>query len=77
MGFSQEKTTHHFFLYADGGAIQATANDPKDTGSRDQVQMHLGHIAKMFADGNFEIPMLVHEQTPPGTPAMKKLKDQI
>jgi len=28
MGFSHEKTTHHFQLYKDGGAIQVTVNDP-------------------------------------------------
>lgn len=31
MGFSHEKSTHHFRLFADGGAIEVTANDPKDT----------------------------------------------
>ena len=54
MGFSHEKTTHHFRLYADGGAIEVTANDPKDTESRDAIRMHLTHIAGMFAEGNFE-----------------------
>ncbi len=77
MGFSHEKTTHHFFLYRDGGAIQVTDNDPKDTESRDEVQMHLGHIAMMFTNGDFEIPMLVHDQVPPGVPVMKKFKGEI
>jgi hypothetical protein len=27
MGFSRAKTTHHFLLYRDGGAIQVEAND--------------------------------------------------
>jgi hypothetical protein len=54
MGFSHEKATHHFRLYKDGGAIEVAANDAKDTESRDQIQMHLGHIAKMFADGDFK-----------------------
>lgn len=66
MGFSQEKTTHHFRLYADGGAIEVEAKEATDSESRDQVRMHLSHIAKMFADGNFQAPMLVHDQTPPG-----------
>jgi len=39
--------------------------------------MHLGHIAKMFADGNFKAPMLIHEQTPPGVPVMQELKGEI
>jgi hypothetical protein len=77
MGFSHDKTTHHFELFKDGGEIAVTANDSKDQASIDQVRMHLGHIAKMFADGNFNAPMLVHGTTPPGTATMTQLKDQI
>jgi hypothetical protein len=77
MGFSHEKTTHHFRLHADGGAIEVQANSKDDTASRDQIRMHLRHIATMFADGNFQAPMLVHSQTPPGVPAMQKLKFAI
>src|SRR5579864_4911707 len=57
MGFSHEKTTHHFRLFKDGGAIEVAANDPKDTASRDEIRQHLSHITQMFADGNFEVPM--------------------
>jgi hypothetical protein len=39
--------------------------------------MHLGHIATMFAAGDFNIPMLVHDKVPPGTPAMIQLKSEI
>ena len=77
MGFSHEKTTHHFILQTDGGAIQVDANSKDDKESRDQIQGHLGHIAKMFADGNFKAPMLVHSVTPPGTATMAKLKADI
>lgn len=77
MGFSQEKTTHHFLLFKDGGEISVTANDPKDADSRDMIRMHLSHIARMFADGNFNAPMLIHGTTPPGVPVMKDLRDQI
>ena len=77
MGFSHEKTTHHFRISDDGGAIEVTANDPKDSGSRDQIRMHLSHIARMFADGNFQAPMLIHDQMPPGVPVMQRLKAQI
>jgi|SRR5215469_16202749 len=59
MGFSQDKTTHHFRLSADGGSIEVSANDPQDNVSRDQIRMHLRHIAKMFQEGNFEIPVFV------------------
>lgn len=77
MGFSQEATTHHFRLLADGGAMEIGTNDPKDTGTRDQIRQHLSHVAKMFSDGNFEIPMFIHDKTPPGVPTMTKLHDQI
>ena len=77
MGFDHTRTTHHFRLLADGGSIEVVANSPKDTESRDQIRMHLGHIAKMFAEGNFNAPMLIHDQTPPGVPLMQKLKDEI
>jgi hypothetical protein len=77
MGFSHEKTTHHFFLHKDGGAIQVTANDAADAASRDQIRMHLSHIAKMFADGNFNAPMVVHDTTPPGAAALQRLKAEV
>jgi len=77
MGFSHEKTTHHFRLYPDGGAIEVSANDPKDAETRDQIQMHLSHIAQMFADGNFRAPMLIHDRVPPGVPTLERLKKTI
>jgi hypothetical protein len=73
MGFSQTATTHHFFLEPDGGVIQVEAKDSTDTGSRDEVRMHLGYIAKAFQNGNFDIPMFVHSTVPPGVPEMKNL----
>jgi hypothetical protein len=77
MGFSHEKTTHHFRLYADGGAIEAEVNDAKDTASRDQIRSHFGHIVTMFSAGDFSAPMLIHAQNPPGTEEMKRLRDAI
>jgi len=77
MGFSHEKTTHHFRLYADGGAIEAEANDVNDTASRDEIRSHFGHIVKLFAEGDFSAPMLIHAQNPPGTEAMKRLRAAI
>jgi hypothetical protein len=77
MGFAHEKTTHHFRLYADGGAIEVAANQAADTTSRDEIRSHLGHIVTMFADGNFSAPMLIHAENPPGTETMKRLRDAI
>jgi hypothetical protein len=39
--------------------------------------MHLGHIAQMFAAGDFHIPMLVHAEVPPGSQVMKNRKSDI
>jgi len=77
MGFSHDKTTHHFELNYDGGVIDVRANDLKDTESRDQIRMHFTHIAQMFAAGNFNAPMLVHGKDVPGTATMTQLKDQL
>jgi hypothetical protein len=77
MGFSQEKTTHHFYLTEAGGAIQVKANDPKDAVSRDEIRQHLSHLAMKFKGGDFDIPMFVHDQVPPGVPVMQRLKADI
>jgi hypothetical protein len=77
MGFDHAKTTHHFLLLPNGGAIEVVANSSQDTESRDKIRMHLGHIAKMFAAGNFKAPMLIHDQVPPGVPTMQKLRSEI
>jgi hypothetical protein len=77
MGFSQLATAHHFFLKSNGGVIQVEAKDSADTASRDEIRMHLGHIAQAFQNGDFDIPMFVHDTVPPGVPVMKRLQKQI
>jgi hypothetical protein len=77
MGFSQDKTTHHFILLKDGGTIQVSVNDPKDYASRDHIRMHLSHVAEMFSVGDFDVPMFIHDTTPPGVPTMTKLHSEI
>lgn len=77
MGFSHEKTTHHFRLAADGGAIEVTANDPADSASQEQIRTHLSHITRMFNDGDFSAPMFIHGEAPTGVPVMKQLNADI
>ena len=77
MGFDQQKITHHFLLTKDGGAIQVTANSPDDKTSIDEIRMHLEHIAGAFSSGDFNIPMFVHDQTPPGVATLKRLRKKI
>lgn len=71
MGFSHEKSAHHFYLLENGGTIEVVANDPNDIATRDEIRAHLSHIAGMFSDGNFEVPMFIHDTVPPGVPVMK------
>ncbi len=77
MGFSHEKSTHHFGLTADGGFIEVNANEAADTQTREQIRMHLTHIAGRFAEGDFDLPMLIHGTTPPGVPEMQVRKAAI
>ncbi len=77
MGFDHTKTTHHFYITDEGGVIEAESKDPADQESQSQIRMHFGHITKMFAEGNFEIPMFIHGKVPPGVPVMKRLKSEI
>jgi hypothetical protein len=77
MGFSQTATTHHFFLKPDGGVIQVEANDSGDKANRDEIRMHLTHIAEAFANGDFDIPMFVHDTVPAGVTDMKRLRERI
>jgi hypothetical protein len=77
MGFSQTATAHHFLLKPDGGAIQVETNDPADATNRNEIRIHLAHIAKAFQSGDFDIPMFVHDTVPPGVPEMKRLQKKI
>jgi hypothetical protein len=77
MGFPHDKTTHHFRLYSDGGAIEVTVNDTKDSQNMHAIRSHLTHIVTMFSNGEFSIPMFVHDQVPPGVPVMKEKRTEI
>lgn len=77
MGFSQTATVHHFLLKPDGGVIQVEVRDAADATNRDLISRHLSHIARAFAEGDFNTPMLVHERVPPGADAMRRLKSEI
>jgi hypothetical protein len=73
MGFSHEKTTHSFRLFADGGAIEVRANDAADAESVSAIRGHLQEIAKEFAAGTFSKPEEIHARTPDGVVMMKEL----
>jgi len=77
MGFDQDKTVHHFVLTESGGYIDVSTRDASDSSNRAAIKSHLGHIAQMFKEGNFDIPMLVHGEKPAGVETMQRLKDKI
>jgi hypothetical protein len=77
MGFSHDKTTHHFRMMSDGGAIEVTGNDLNDKTNIAAIRSHLSHIAIMFGSGDFSTPMFVHDGVPPGVTTMKLMKSAI
>ena len=77
MSFSHEKTTHHFHLLADGGAIEIEVNGPTDAVSQEAIRQHLAMIAVKFSQDDFAIPMFIHATVPPGVESMKRLKSKI
>lgn len=77
MGFPHDKTTHHFRLLPDGAAIEVTVNDAKDLENLGMIRMHLKHVAAMFSNGDFSIPMFVHSEVPPGATEMKDRRADI
>ncbi len=77
MGFDQDNTVHRFRLHADGGAVDIAVRARADVANRDAIRSHLPHIAMLFADGNFEAPMLIHDSKVPGTETMAALKSLI
>ena len=76
MGFSHEKTTHHFHLFSDGGSIEIASNDAADAESQKAIRDHLDMIAESFSQGDFAIPMFIHATIPPGIETMKRLNKE-
>jgi len=78
MGFDQEKTAHHFYLYRDGGAIDIAVTHPPDPENVAAIRSHLPYIALMFGVGNFSAPILVHDsQHVPGIATLTTRKDMV
>lgn len=77
MGFSQQKTEHHFHLTANGGIIAVAATDPLDLESREQIRRHLRSLGPLFASGDFQRPTAIHGRTPPGVGVMTELAGEI
>lgn len=77
MGFSHETTSHHFRLLSHGGIIEVDTKTEHDDATREQIRMHLSHIASLFSSNDFDTPMFIHDRMPPGVPVMKSKHDAI
>jgi hypothetical protein len=77
MGFSHATTGHHFHLFSDGGAIEVESDSPDENASKEAIRRHMQKIAGMFSQGDFSLPMFIHDTVPPGVEVMKRLKNQI
>jgi hypothetical protein len=77
MGFSHTMTGHHFRLLPDGGSIAVESDNPDDAASKEAIRQHMQKIAGMFSQGDFSLPMFIHDTVPPGVELMKRLKNQI
>jgi hypothetical protein len=78
MGFDQEATTHHFYLYEDGGAIDVSVKDPDDSENLAGIRRHLAMLPAHFRAGDFSTPEAVHEGTTvTGADDLARLKDDV
>lgn len=76
-GVAHEGTVHHFLLADDGGSIHLEVTDASQVEARNRIREHLQTVARSFAAGDFALPMLIHDQVPPGVDVMKKRKRAI
>ena len=76
-GVSHNGTEHHFLLAKDGGSIRLEVKDAREAEARDAIRQHLRSITSSFAAGDFAVPMLIHDQVPPGVEIMKERKAAI
>jgi hypothetical protein len=77
MGFDQDRSTHHFLIQKDGGAIEVTAKDPADSTTTTDIRAHLRHIRTAFSNGDFALPVFIHDKPPPGIDVLKARRDQL
>jgi hypothetical protein len=76
MGVDQYTSVHRFDDLPDGGRIELQRDRPDSAGVA-TIRLHLAHIAREFAKGNFADPGTVHAQEVPGTRAMAAKHDAI
>ncbi len=77
MGFDQTVTTHHFYLYDNGGAIEVSVN-AADAAVLADVRRHLEMLPMAFGAGDFSTPRAVHRHVVvAGADALERLRSGI
>jgi len=77
MGFDQERSAHHFLIQKTGGAIEVTAQDPADLALAREIRGHLRHIRSAFSEGDFALPVFIHDKPPPGVDVLKARRETL
>ena len=77
MGFDQTTASHHFHLTRDGGIIEVVTKKAGDEATRAQIRTHLQEITRQFKAGDFQKPLAVHDEMPPGVTVMRQWRDAI
>lgn len=77
MGFDQATTAHHFHLTRDGGTIEVVTKKSDDETTQAQIRAHLQEITRAFAAGDFQKPLAVHGELPPGVAVMRERSGAI
>lgn len=77
MGFSHQRTAHHFLVKPEGGTIQVEIKDAGDAESLRQIRSHLAEVARQLSAGDFSMPRAIHDRVLPGVPEMIQRKDAI
>jgi hypothetical protein len=72
MGFDQQRSAHHFLIQRSGGSIEITARDPAELALTADIRRHLRHIRSAFSDGDFALPIFIHDKRPPGIDVLKE-----
>jgi hypothetical protein len=77
MEFDQERSTHHFLIEKTGGSIEVTEKDRTDLELAASIRAHLRRIRSAFGDGDFALPVFIHDKPPPGIDVLKARRDRL
>jgi hypothetical protein len=77
MGFDQYRSTHHFLIQKDGGTIEITAKDSADMTLAAEIRAHLRNIRSALSDGDFALPIFIHQKPPPGVDMLKERRARL